>query len=107
MKSRVLDVNTNPLNTNVHLGDGGEVIVAAAAVAVYRRHVIKRKVVIAQVVHALLVVHRAVVILEVLVLVMVLGVLCLAVVQSLDLHPYLGDGGRLAFWIEDELQGKS
>lgn len=104
MKNLVLDVNANLPNANVHLVGEEEVIVAAAVVC--RHHVIKRKVAIAQVVHGLLVDHQAVVILEVLVLAMVLAVLCLAVVQSLDLLPYLGDGGRLVFWIEDELQGK-
>lgn len=104
VKTQALSVNVNPPNINVLLEDEGAVIVAVAAV--YRHHVIKRKVAIVQVVHALLVALRAVNTLEVLVLAITLAVLCLLVVQSLDLHLYLGDGGRLVFWIEDELQGK-
>lgn len=104
MKNQVQGVNINPQNANGHPGDKGAVTAAAAAVD--HHLLIKRKDDIAQVVHALLVVQQAVFTLEVLVLAMTLVVLCLAVVQSLDLHPYLGDEGRLAFWIEDELQGK-
>lgn len=103
MRNRAQGVNTNHQNANGHPGDKGAV---TAAAAVDRHLLIKRKDAIAQVVHVLLVVHRAVFTLAVLVLAMTLAVLCLAVVQSLDLHPYLGDEGRLAFWIEDELQGK-
>lgn len=95
MKNQVIGVNTNPLNANVHLGD---IEVLTVASAVDHHHLIKRKDAIVQAVHVPLVVHQAVVILEVLVLAAVaLAVLNLAVVQSLDLHPYLGDGGHLAF----------
>lgn len=104
MRNPVPGVSINPPNTNVRLGEKEAVIVVAAVVDHHR--LTKRKDAIVQVVHVLPVVHQAVITLAVLVLAMTLAVLCLAVVQSLDLHPYLGDGGRLAFWIEDELQGK-
>lgn len=100
--NQVLGANINLLNANVHLEDKVAVTVVAV---VDHHHLIKRKDATAQVVHGLLIVHQAVITLAVLVLAMTLAVLCLAVVQSLDLHPYLGDGGRLVFWIEDELQG--
>lgn len=103
VKNQVLGVSTNPPNASVHPGGKGAVAVVAA---VDHHHLIKKKDVIAQVVHVLLVVHQAVITLAVLILAMNLAVLYLAVVRSLDLHLYLGDGGRLAFWIEDELQGK-
>jgi len=104
VKNQVLGVNINHLNASVHLGDKGAVIVVAA---VGHHHVTQPKDAIVQAVHVRLVVHQTVVILEVLVLATAQAVyLVLAVVQSLDLHPYLGDGGRLVFWIEDELQGK-
>lgn len=104
VRNQVLGVSINPANANVRLEDIG---VAVAVVAVVdHHHVILRRAAIAQVVLVLLVVHRAVIILEVLVLVMTLAVLRLAIVQSLDLHPFLGDGDRLVFWIEDESQGK-
>lgn len=104
MRNLVPGISISPPNINVHLEDQEPVIVAATAVD--HHFLIKRKDAIVQVVHVLPVVHPAVITLGVLVLAMTLAVLCLAVVQSLDLHPYLGDGGRLAFWIEDELQGK-
>lgn len=103
VKNQVLGVSINHPNANVHLGDKVAVIVVAA---VDHHHHTKRKDVIVQAVHVRLVVHQAVITLAVLVLARTLAALCLAVVQSLDLHPYLGDGGRLVFWIEDELQGK-
>lgn len=103
VRNQVLGVNENPPNANVLLGGKRAVAVVAA---VDHHHHTKKKDVIAQVAHVLLVVHQAVIILAVLILAMILAVLYLAVVRSLDLHLYLGDGGRLAFWIEDELQGK-
>lgn len=93
VRNQVLGVNINPPNANVRLGDKEAVLVVAA---VDLHHLIKRKDVIAQAVPVLLAVHQAVTTLAVLVLAH-LAVLCLAVVQSLDLHLYQGDGGRLAF----------
>lgn len=104
VRNQALDVSINPANANVHLEDIG--VAVAVVAAVDHHHVILRKAAIAQVVLVLLVVHRAVIILEVLVLVMTLAVLRLAIVQSLDLHLFLGDGDRLVFWIEEESQGK-
>jgi hypothetical protein len=103
VRNQVLDVSKNLSNANIHLEDKGAVAVVAA---VDHHRLIKKKDVIAQVFHVLQVVHQAVITLAVLVLAMTLAVLYLAVVQSLDLHLYLGDEGRLVFWIEDELQGK-
>lgn len=102
VRNQVLGVSKNLPNANIHLEDKG----AVAVVAAVDHHLIKKKDVIAQVILVLLVVHQAVITLVVLVLAMTLAVLNLAIVQSLDLHLYLGDGGRLVFWIEDELQGK-
>lgn len=93
VRNQVLGVNINLPNANVRLEDKGAVLVVAA---VDLHHLIKRKDVIAQAVHVLLAVHQAVTTLAVLVLAH-LAALCLAVVQSLDLHLYQGDGGRLAF----------
>lgn len=104
VRNQVLDVSINPPNANVHLEDIG--VAVAVVAAVDHHHVILRKVAIAQAVHVLLVVHPAVIILEVLVLAKALAALSLAIVRSLDLHPFLGDGDRLVFWIEDESQGK-
>lgn len=104
VRNQVLDVSINPANASIHLEDIG--VAVAVVAAVDHHHVILKKAAIAQVVLVLLVVHRAVIILEVLVLVMTLAVLRLAIVQSLDLHLFLGDGDRLVFWIEDESQGK-
>jgi len=103
VKNQVLGVSTNHPNANVHLGDKEAVIVVAA---VDHHHVTKIKDVIVQAVHVRLVFHQAVITLAVLVQARTQAVLGLVVVQSLDLHLYLGDGGRLVFWIEDELQGK-
>lgn len=103
VKNQVPGVSIKHLNANVHLGDKGALIVVSA---VDHHHLTKVKDAIVQAVHVRLVVHQAVTTLAVLVLVRTQAALALAVVQSLDLHPYLGDGGRLVFWIEDELQGK-
>jgi len=103
VKNQVQGVSINHLNANVHLGDTGAVIVVAA---VDHHHLTKAKDAIVQAVHVRLVVHQAVITPAVLVLARTQAALGLAVVQSLDLHLYLGDGGRLVFWIGDELQGK-
>jgi len=103
VKNQVLGVNINQPNANVHPEDKGAVIVV---VAVDHHHLTITKDVIVQVVHVRLVFQQAVIIPVVLVQARTQAVLSLAVVQSLDLHLYLGDGGRLVFWIEDELQGK-
>lgn len=103
VKNQVLGVNINHPNANVHPEDQGAVIVV---VAVDHHHLTITKDVIVQVVHVRLVFHLAVITPAVLVQARTQAVLSLAVVQSLDLHLYLGDGGRLVFWIEDELQGK-
>lgn len=95
VKNQVLGVNVNPPNANVHLDLEDKEAVTVVEV-VDRQYLIKRRDVIAQVVRVLLADHRAVIILAVLVLAH-LAVLCLAVVQSLDLHLFLGGGGRLAF----------
>jgi len=93
VRNQVLDVNVNLPNANVHLEDEEVSVVAVVDL----HHLIKRKDIIVQVVHVLLVVLRAVIIPGVLVLAMTLPVLYLVVVQSLDLHPYLGDEDRLVF----------
>jgi len=103
VKNQVPGISVKHLNANVHLGDIGAVLVVAA---VDHHHLTKVKDAIVQAVHVRLVVYQAVTILAVLVLVLTQAALALAVVQSLDLHLFLGDGGRLVFWIEDELQGK-
>lgn len=95
VRNQVLGVNVNPLNANVHLEDKEAVTVVEVEV-VDLHYLIKRRDVIAQVVRVLLAVPQAVITPAVLVLVH-LAVLCLAVVQSLDLHLFLGGGGRLAF----------
>lgn len=94
VRNRVLNVSINLPNASVH--PEGEEAVIIAVVDHHLLH-IKRKDVLAQVDLVHPAVHQVAIILAVPVLVMILAVLCLAVVQSLDLHPYLGDGGRLAF----------
>lgn len=94
VKNQVLGVSINLPNANIHHEDKEEVSVVAV---VDLHHLIKSQDVIVQAVHVLLAVHRVVITPGVLVLPMALAVLCLVVVQSLDLHPYLGDEGPLAF----------
>jgi len=104
VKTQVQGVSINHQNANVHLGEKGAAVIVVSVVD--HHHLTVTKDAIVQAVHVRLVVHQAVITPAVLVLAGTQAALGLAVVQSLDLHPYLGDEVRLAFWIVDELQGK-
>lgn len=113
-------IESLPPNANARPADGGAEVAAVAAVAAaamvvetavaaagdHRRRTKRRRDATAPADRGPRVARRAAAIPVVPVLVTTLAALCLAVVQSLGPHPYLGDVGRLAFWIEDELQGK-